>query len=100
MVNRMEIKLRVKIVLVCVCIWVSIVSGVLALDDVSDFSCNGEIVSIGDDKAAVEHRCGRPSTMEQSGRVWIYNFGPTEFLYYLTFANDRLERIQTGDRGN
>jgi hypothetical protein len=30
---------------------------------------------------------------------WTYNFGPTRFLYYLTFENGRLTCIETGDYG-
>lgn len=30
---------------------------------------------------------------------WVYNFGPTQFIYYLTFANGRLRRIQASEYG-
>lgn len=31
---------------------------------------------------------------------WFYNFGPTQFTRILTFENNRLTRIETGDYGN
>jgi len=30
---------------------------------------------------------------------WTYNFGPTKLIRYLTFENDRLIKIELGDRG-
>ena len=30
---------------------------------------------------------------------WTYNFGPTKFIRYLSFENDRLTEIELGDKG-
>jgi hypothetical protein len=30
---------------------------------------------------------------------WTYNFGPTRFIRYLTFENEKLVNIVTGDYG-
>jgi len=30
---------------------------------------------------------------------WTYNFGPTKFIRYLSFENDRLTKIELGDKG-
>ena len=30
---------------------------------------------------------------------WTYNFGPTKFIQYLFFENDRLIRIDHGEKG-
>jgi hypothetical protein len=75
----------------------------MALDDVPSLRCGEETVSIGDSMLAVRKACGPPDrlTLEAGGAVqkWIYNFGPGEFVHYLDFFNDRLERIQTGEYG-
>ena len=30
---------------------------------------------------------------------WTYNFGPTKFIRYLSFENDRLTKIELGEKG-
>ena len=72
---------------------------VFALDDVSELRCSGGIISTGDSKMEVETKCGSPTDRAEGGEVWIYNLGSTRFVYYLTFADGRLERIQSGPFG-
>jgi hypothetical protein len=74
-----------------------------ALDDVPSLRCGVETVFVGDSQYAVSEACGPPQKItESSGEAveeWIYNFGPSEFIYYLPFVNGRLERIQAGGYG-
>ncbi len=30
---------------------------------------------------------------------WVYNFGPSRFIYFLRFENGKLKKITTGDYG-
>jgi hypothetical protein len=73
------------------------------LDDVPSFRCDGETVSVGDRQNAVKQACGNPKKINVSsgGSVeeWVYNFGPTKFIHYVTLVNGRLERIQAGEYG-
>ena len=71
----------------------------LALDDTDSLKCDNGIVQVGDSKFDVQSKCGEPSALEEGGDVWIYDFGSTEFLYYLTFKHDIVEWIQVGERG-
>ena len=79
------------------------VSTAQKLDDVPSFRCGGETVSVGDRQNAVKKACGQPDKIRVSGggavEEWIYNFGPTRFIYYVTFKYGRLERIQAGEYG-
>ena len=86
--------------------------------------CGNNLVDVGDPKIEVLRKCGKPdiidrwdeeeviagSAADQIGegrrtRVfanveqWTYNFGPTRFLYILTFRNGKLAEIKTGDHG-
>lgn len=74
-----------------------------SLDDVQSFRCDGETIAVGDQQYAVRQACGDPEkiTVTSGGAVeeWVYNFGPTTFIYYVTFLHGRLERIQTGEHG-
>ena len=70
-------------------------------DDVSSLGCSNGIVNIGDSKSDVLEKCGEPTRKEGFKEyLWIYDFGSSHFVYYLTFSRERLERIQTGGYGN
>ena len=57
---------------------------------------NGPCVQAGD-----RLHCGRAveRTIEVDIDEWIYDFGPHEFIRYLTFENGKLVSIKTGDYG-
>lgn len=74
--------------------------------------CRNGIVSIDDTIPDVLRKCGSPAFQdrrEQSrhGRAheivtvddWIYNFGPQEFMYEVTFQNGRVTKIESRDQG-
>jgi hypothetical protein len=79
------------------------------------FRCpNGAIISVNDKLTTVSMRCD-PPTMATRRTVatgayeyfrtieveeWVYNQGPTSFVYYLTFENGVLMRIESGEYGN
>jgi hypothetical protein len=74
----------------------------LAVDreDVDSLGCSNGIVNVGDSKSDVLKKCGEPTRKEGfQGYLWVFDFGSSDFLYYLTFYQDRLERIQTGSYG-
>jgi len=69
-------------------------------EDVSALGCSDGIVNVGDSKSDVLEKCGEPSRKEGFQEyLWIYDFGSSHLVYYLTFSRDRLERIQTGGYG-
>ena len=76
----------------------------LALDDALSLECDGGTVSPGDSEDSVRDKCGNPQRVTQedadSPPIWYYNFGPTEFVYYVTFTNGIVERIQMGGYGD
>ena len=76
----------------------------LALDDTSSLECDGGTVSQGDSEDSVREKCGNPQKVTQedgdSPIVWFYNFGPSEFVYYVSFTNQIVERIQMGGYGD
>jgi hypothetical protein len=70
------------------------------MDDTDSMQCGESIVLIGDTKPEVQSKCGDPSATEERDRVWIYNLGPTDFVYYITFTEDVVERIQVDGYGH
>jgi hypothetical protein len=88
------------------------------LYDSSDWKCSNGILNIGDSKYDVIKKCGEPTFREEFGEptvqkefgeptfredhetVWVYDFGSTKFIYYITFDGDTVERIQYGEYGH
>ncbi len=75
-----------------------------ALEGTSSLECDNGIVSQGDSEDSVRDKCGNPQKVTRedanSPIVWYYNFGPSEFVYYVSFTNGIVERIQMGGYGN
>jgi len=65
-----------------------------ALDDVSNMNCGDVIAEIGDQQFAFQQKCGPPTTTEENGRVWVYDRRPNDFVYYVTFSEGQVQRIQ------
>jgi Protein of unknown function (DUF2845) len=91
--------------------------------------CQGSLVSIGDTRAQVLDKCGKPDKVDQWKEYhndsmtqiydykteryiapqevpnpilmerWTYNLGATQFLRYLYFQDGELIRIKTGEKG-
>ena len=76
----------------------------MALDDTSSLECDGGIVSSGDSEDSVRDKCGDPQKVTQedadSPIIWFYDFGPSEFVCYVSFTNGIVERLQMGGYGN
>jgi hypothetical protein len=76
----------------------------LALDDASSLECDGGTVAQGDSEDSVRDKCGEPQKVTQedadSPIIWFYNFGPSEFVSYVSFTNGIVERIQMGGYGD
>gem|GEM_PF-422654 len=74
-----------------------------ALDDTASLECDGGTVSPGDAEKSVRNKCGDPQKVSRddadSPIVWFYNFGGSEFVYYVSFTNGIVERIQMGSYG-
>lgn len=80
------------------------------------FRCpNGAIVSTNDRLGTVARRCDAPTSVTRRTvtrglpygyfetvevEEWTYNPGPSSFVYYLTFENGVLTRIEAGGYGN
>jgi len=74
-----------------------------ALDDASSLQCSGGTVLSGDSEDSVRDKCGDPQKVTRedadSPIIWFYNFGLSEFVYYVSFTNGIVEHIQMGGYG-
>ena len=72
------------------------------------FSCGQRIVQVADSAGEVQMKCGRPTWRYDTtpvdgaapGEIWLYNFGPNDFVRLLTFVSGRLVEIKTGAHGS
>jgi hypothetical protein len=89
----------------------------VAAQQTGSMSCRNGIVSINDTIPDVVKKCGLPAFQDRReetfsggqrhGRSyeiiavddWIYNFGPQEFMYEVTFQNGRVAKIESLDHG-
>ncbi len=107
------------ILLVLPCLLLGFASQALAL------RCGNGLVDVGATRIEVLKKCGEPALVdewdeeetfrrgpeidrpgEKKRRTvivhveqWVYNFGPTRFIYMLKFRNGVLAEITTGDHG-
>ena len=65
-----------------------------ALDDESNMNCGDVIAEIGDQQFEFQQKCGPPTAIEENGRVWVYDRRPEDFIYYVTFSEGQVQRIQ------
>lgn len=64
--------------------------------------CNLGTISIGAIKPEVLSSCGTPTAKSLGPNLtetWTYNFGPTDFIYSLSFEGEQLTKIMRGERG-
>ena len=80
------------------------------------FRCpNGALIATGDRLSTAIVRCDAPTVISRRTvtrglpfgyyetvdlEEWTYNLGPSSFMYYLTFENGFLQRIESGSYGN
>jgi Protein of unknown function (DUF2845) len=103
---------------------VAIVILAAAIGSARALDCHGRLVVLGTSPWEVKERCGEPSAIDDVVKqfpqraydpisqttvyilvpvqqsIWTYNFGPTRFVYYLTFQDGKLIDITTGDYGH
>jgi hypothetical protein len=106
---------------VAVIILITVVWGTVEI--ASALQCEGRLASIGDSQWEVKETCGEPAHIEESIEVipklfydeirhiyvhtpvyvtksiWTYNFGSTRLIYFLTFRENILVKIETGGYG-
>jgi hypothetical protein len=99
----MKHKLILAVMINCFIFVFILQSNAVALDDTPSMRCAGGIVAPGDSEDDVREKCGEPQKVlrpdPQEPAVWVYNFGSTQFAYYVSIVNGQVERIQTGAYG-
>lgn len=67
-----------------------------SIDDQASYRCSEEVVAIGDLDRSVREKCGDPleiKKIQDHGPIWIYYHDQANFMYYLEFLNEKLQRI-------
>jgi hypothetical protein len=71
---------------------------------VNSFRCQGNLISVGDREIDVLAKCGPPDIQRERGlyhgiEEWVYNFGPTDWVYTVEFREGQVSQIIRGERG-
>jgi hypothetical protein len=90
----MQNRVFVRLLLIVSMVLIGGATAAYALDDVSNMNCGDVIAEIGDQQFAFQQKCGPPTTTEENGRVWVYDRRPNDFVYYVTFSEGQVQRIQ------
>ncbi len=90
----MQNRVFVRLLLIVSMVLIGGVTAAYALDDVSNMNCGDVIAEIGDQQFAFQQKCGSPTATEENGRVWVYDRRPDDFVYYVTFSEGQVQRIQ------
>ena len=64
--------------------------------------CKDGLATRGDLKQEVLQKCGQPFNSTRSGNcgeIWLYNFGPNEFMQGICFDGGRVKKVVSLDRG-
>ncbi|WP_162605020.1 DUF2845 domain-containing protein [Geomonas terrae] len=65
--------------------------------------CSNGIATKGDTREEVIEKCAQPATRSTGGRdcreIWLYNFGPNEFMQGVCFKEDRVSKVLSLDYG-
>ncbi len=69
------------------------------LSQEDSYNCPRGVVSFGDTEFQVIKKCGEPTLKTDMETVWVYNRGPSYFVYYIKFSSGVVLRIHSGDRG-
>ena len=92
----MQKRVFVRLLLIVSIMLIGGATAAYALDDVSNMNCGDGIAEIGDQQFAFQQKCGPPTATEENGRLWVYDRRPDDFVYYVTFSEGQVQRIQTG----
>lgn len=66
--------------------------------------CSNGLATKGDTKQEVLGECGKPFRISSNLRqdcseMWVFNFGPNEFMQGICFERDRVKKVISLDRG-
>lgn len=74
------------------------------------FRCGNDIIGRWDSKNKVLNSCGKPSSISYTkvndngvikyGETWLYNCGDNDFIYAVTFIDDKVFKEEPSGRGN
>ena len=85
----------------------------LATANAANLTCGIHLIKKGETKSHVKEYCGKPSEVLKNpdeiwvndvrvmnkSRVWTYSFAEGQETYHITFENDRVTKISTGEYG-
>jgi hypothetical protein len=68
-------------------------------NDSSSLRCPGGLIYVNDPARYIRKKCGPPTretyNSDSRAQVWVYHFGTSRFINYVSIVNDKIHRIQS-----
>lgn len=95
--------LRITVV-TCLCLCLLTTNAVAGADEYESCRCKNELATKGDTKQDVQRKCGQPLQVSYNVRrgcyeMWLYNFGPNEFMQGICFERGSVQKVLSLTRG-
>lgn len=93
------------IAIICFVVAALAVNASAGMNEFESCHCKNGLATKGDTKQEVLEDCGQPVRSQFNVRrdcyeIWLYNFGPTEFMQGICFDNSgRLKKVLSLERG-
>lgn len=91
-------------VAICLILFLQATNAVAGANEFESCRCGNELASKGDSKQEVQRKCGQPLQVSYNVRsgcseMWLYNFGPNEFMQGICFTRSSVQKILSLTRG-
>ena len=79
--------------------WLVVALMMFSLDAMAEsIRCGTHLVDKGMAAEEVRELCGEPTTIEEDGRVWTYDFGPADLIKVIIFNQGEVDYIKVRPR--
>ena len=79
--------------------WLVVGLMMFSLDAMAEsIRCGTHLVDEGMSAEEVRELCGEPTTIEENGTVWTYDFGPADLIKVIIFIQGEVEYIKVRPR--
>jgi len=89
---------------ICLIFCFQTTNAVAGMDEFESCRCKNELATKGNSKLEVQQKCGPPLQVSYNVRkscleMWLYNFGPNEFMQGICFDRGSVQKVLSLTRG-
>ena len=93
------------VAVICLFLCLLATNAVAGADEYESCRCKNELATKGDSKVVIHQKCGSPLQVSYNVRkgcyeMWLYNFGPNEFMQGICFERGSVQKVLSLNRGH